>query len=117
MSLFLSRLQEFGKEVDIPLILMGYLNPVMQFGVERFCQKAQEVGIDGLILPDLPLMEYRQEYKALFNRYGLANIFLITPQTSEARIKELDAEVSDFHLCCFHLQYNGGVRMDLAKNN
>jgi tryptophan synthase alpha chain len=75
----------------VPVLLMGYLNPVLQFGVERFCQQAAAVGIDGLILPDLPLDEYEESYQARFRQYGLRAVFLITPQTSEERIRRLDA--------------------------
>lgn len=81
-------------EIDLPLILMGYINPIIQFGIEQFCQYCEKAGIDGLIIPDLPMFEYRTLYKDLFEKNGLLNIFLITPQTSEARIKEID-EVSD----------------------
>ena len=96
LELIFTQIADIRDEVDIPLILMGYLNPVMQFGIERFCQMAEKAGIDGLILPDLPLMEYQQEYRDLFNKHGLSNIFLITPQTSEARIRELDEESQAF---------------------
>lgn len=75
---------------QIPLILMGYLNPVMQYGVERFCKDAAALGIAALIIPDLPLTEYEKEYKHIFEKYGLKNIFLITPQTSEERIRLID---------------------------
>ena len=74
-----------------PVLLMGYLNPVLQFGFEAFCQAAAEVGVDGLILPDLPLAEYEEHYAALMRRHGLRPVFLVTPQTSEARIRQLDA--------------------------
>ncbi|MBF9140432.1 tryptophan synthase subunit alpha [Hymenobacter properus] len=74
-----------------PVLLMGYLNPVMQFGIENFLKRAAEVGVDGLILPDLPLDEYEEQYHALFQQYGLKAVFLITPQTSEERIRRLDA--------------------------
>ncbi len=74
-----------------PVLLMGYLNPVLQFGMENFLRKAAEVGVDGLILPDLPLDEYEEQYHALFQQYGLKAVFLVTPQTSEARIRRLDA--------------------------
>jgi tryptophan synthase alpha chain len=77
--------------ISIPLILMGYLNPIVQFGVEPFCRKCREVGVDGVILPDLPLQEYLDEYKPVFDAQGLLNIFLITPQTSEARIRKIDS--------------------------
>jgi tryptophan synthase alpha chain len=75
---------------------MGYINPVLQFGVERFCQKCQEVGVDGLILPDLPLAEYQLSYQSIFEQYGLLNIFLITPQTSDERIKQIDSVSEGF---------------------
>ncbi len=79
--------------ITVPILLMGYVNPVLQFGVEAFCQKCQEVGVDGLILPDMPASVYEEEYKAIFDKYGILNIFLITPQTSESRIRHID-EVS-----------------------
>ena len=69
-----------GVPVTVPILLMGYINPVLQFGVEAFCQKCQEVGVDGVILPDLPLDLYVAEYKAIFDQYGVQNIFLITPK-------------------------------------
>ncbi|MCA0364338.1 MAG: tryptophan synthase subunit alpha [Bacteroidetes bacterium] len=83
-----------NKEIIVPIVLMGYFNPVYQFGVEEFCKKCQETGIDGLILPDLPVEEYQRNYKAIFDKYGLLNIFLITPQTSSERIKLID-EISE----------------------
>jgi tryptophan synthase alpha chain len=76
---------------ETPVLLMGYLNPVMQFGVEEFCRQAAAVGVDGLILPDLPLDEYEEFYQETFQKYGLKAVFLITPQTSEARIRRLDS--------------------------
>lgn len=93
-ELLFSQLKDIRKSIRIPLILMGYFNPVLQYGVEAFCQKCQEVGIDGLILPDLPIREYRQAYERIFKKYGLINIFLITPQTSPERIRLID-EASD----------------------
>ncbi|MDA1122016.1 MAG: tryptophan synthase subunit alpha [Bacteroidetes bacterium] len=84
------QLHDIRSSINIPLILMGYINPVMQYGIENFCKSCQEVGIDGLILPDLPMYEYLSGYKDIFKKYGLHNIFLITPQTSEERIKEID---------------------------
>jgi tryptophan synthase alpha chain len=85
------QLKNMRQSISVPVLLMGYINPVLQFGVERFCQKCQEVGVDGLILPDLPLAEYQLSYKSIFEQYGLLNIFLITPQTSDERIKQIDA--------------------------
>ncbi|UAB84499.1 tryptophan synthase subunit alpha [Zunongwangia sp. SCSIO 43204] len=88
------QLKDIRSEVSIPLIIMGYFNPILQFGVEKFCAKCEEVGIDGLIIPDLPVDVYNDNYKAIFDKHGLKNIFLITPQTSEKRIRFID-EVSD----------------------
>ena len=85
------QLKNMRPSISVPVLLMGYINPVLQFGVERFCQKCQEVGVDGLILPDLPLAEYQQSYQSIFEQYGLLNIFLITPQTSDERIIQIDA--------------------------
>jgi tryptophan synthase alpha chain len=82
--------------VTVPVILMGYMNPVLQYGFEKFCADAASVGIDGLILPDLPQYEFETEYGAIVKKYGLDFIFLVTPETSEARIKELDALSSGF---------------------
>jgi tryptophan synthase alpha chain len=90
------QLQDIRQKTQIPLVLMGYLNPVMQYGVERFCQKASEIGIDGIILPDMPLQVYVDEYKELFEKYNLSKVFLITPQTPEARIKEIDSHTNGF---------------------
>lgn len=90
------QLATIRETVQIPLILMGYLNPVMQYGVEDFCKKCQEVGIDGLILPDLPLSVYQEEFQSVFEKYGLHNILLITPQTSDARIREIDEASNGF---------------------
>ena len=78
------------------LILMGYLNPVLQYGFERFCADAAAVGVDGLILPDLPEYEYETEYGAIIKKYGLDFIFLVTPETSEDRVRKLDALSSGF---------------------
>ena len=93
-SLLFEQLKDIRKNVHVPLIIMGYFNPMMQFGMEKFCQKCQEVGIDGLIIPDLPLYVYENEYKSLFEKYGLKNVFLVTPQTSSERITQIDA-ISD----------------------
>jgi len=93
-ALLFEQLKNIRKTVSIPLIIMGYFNPVLQYGVEEFCRDCSKIGIDGLILPDLPLDVYQEEYKAIFEKYGLINIFLITPQTSELRIRQID-EASD----------------------
>ncbi|MGS2740467.1 tryptophan synthase subunit alpha [Sinomicrobium sp. M5D2P17] len=88
------QLEGIRETVHIPLIIMGYFNPIMQYGVENFCSRCAEIGIDGLIIPDLPVDIYEEEYKGLFEKYGLANIFLITPQTPDERIRFIDS-VSD----------------------
>jgi tryptophan synthase alpha chain len=93
-KLLFEQLKDIRKTVNVPLIIMGYFNPMMQYGVEAFCQKCQEIGIDGLIMPDLPLAEYITEYKAIFEKYNLKFIFLITPQTTNERIAEID-DISD----------------------
>ncbi|WP_415371827.1 tryptophan synthase subunit alpha [Patiriisocius sp. Uisw_047] len=95
-TLLFEQLKDIRKTVSIPLIAMGYFNPVLQYGVENFCKKCQEVGIDGLILPDLPLAEYTEHYKAIFEKYGLINVFLITPQTSDERIHQIDDASNGF---------------------
>jgi tryptophan synthase alpha chain len=88
------QLKDIRKTVSIPLVIMGYYNPMLQYGVENFCKKCAEIGIDGLIIPDLPVDVYADQYKATFEKYGLINIFLITPQTAEERIRFIDS-VSD----------------------
>jgi tryptophan synthase alpha chain len=95
IKLLFEQLVPLRQKCNVPIVLMGYINPVIQFGVEQFCQKCQEVGIDGLILPDLPIAEFEEGYKAIFEKYGLLNTFLITPQTSEARIRQIDNITSD----------------------
>ena len=82
--------------IHIPVILMGYLNPLLQYGFEKFCAKAAEAGIDGLIIPDIPMYEYEKEYKEVIQKHNLDFIFLVTPETSEKRIKKLDQLSSGF---------------------
>lgn len=89
-ELLFNQLKDIRKSVSIPLIIMGYFNPMLQYGVEAFCKKCQEIGIDGLIIPDLPIDVYVEQYQAIFEHYGLINVFLITPQTSEERIRHID---------------------------
>lgn len=86
-----AQLEGIRDRVDIPLILMGYINPALQYGMDRFLEKAAALGIDGLILPDLPMYEYEKLYRTTFERHGLSQIFLITPQTSPERIRQIDA--------------------------
>jgi tryptophan synthase alpha chain len=90
------QLQGFRNEVTVPVVLMGYLNPLLQYGFEKFCAKAAEVGVDGLIIPDIPMFEYEKEYAAVLKKYGLDFIFLVTPETSDERVKQLDALSTGF---------------------
>ncbi|MGB4414566.1 MAG: tryptophan synthase subunit alpha [Paludibacter sp.] len=83
-------------EIHIPLIMMGYLNPVMQFGFENFCKECSRVGVDGMIIPDLPMSDFLAEYKDIATKYGLEFIFLITPETEESRIREIDSHTNGF---------------------
>ena len=90
------QIKDIRKEVQLPLLIMGYINPIIQYGVEAFCKKAAEIGIDGMILPDLPMQEYLDDYKAIFEKYNLSNIFLITPQSSEERVRWIDENSNGF---------------------
>jgi tryptophan synthase alpha chain len=90
ITMLFRQLKEMRKQVSIPVILMGYMNPVMQYGFERFCKDAKEAGVDGLILPDLPEYEFENEYGAIIQKFGLDFIFLVTPETSPERIMTLD---------------------------
>jgi tryptophan synthase alpha chain len=96
LQLLFKQLNDIRKEVDIPLLLMGYLNPALQYGMEAFCARCAEIGIDGTILPDLPLDIYLQEYITLYDKYKIHNVFLATPQTSDERYLELDRQSGGF---------------------
>ena len=91
-----SQLENIREYINIPLVLMGYFNPMMQFGIEKFCQCCESIGIDGLIIPDLPVDVYHDKYKVLFDKHGLYNMFLITPQTPEKRIRYIDKVSNGF---------------------
>ena len=91
-----SQLENIREYINIPLVLMGYFNPMMQFGIEKFCKCCESIGIDGLIIPDLPVNIYHEKYKILFDKHGLYNMFLITPQTPEKRIRYIDKVSSGF---------------------
>jgi tryptophan synthase alpha chain len=90
IAVLFEQLKDFRKVSNIPLILMGYMNPVLQYGFEKFCKDAAAVGVDGLILPDLPEFEFETEYGAVIKEQGLDFIFLVTPETVEKRIRKLD---------------------------
>ncbi|MCD8080940.1 MAG: tryptophan synthase subunit alpha, partial [Bacteroides sp.] len=96
LKILFDQLRDIRKEVSIPLILMGYLNPIMKFGFENFCRECVACGIDGMIIPDLPYRDYRNEYRAIAERYDLRMIMLITPETSEERVREIDNNTDGF---------------------
>lgn len=96
LNLLFEQLADLRKRVTIPILLMGYANPLIQYGVERFCKKAAEVGVDGVVVPDLPMYEYETLYIDYFKANNLSNIFLVTPQTSEDRIRKIDALSNSF---------------------
>lgn len=91
-----SQLKEIRSHASLPLILMGYLNPIMQLGVEEFCRRCGEVGVDGVIIPDLPFSDYVERFKAPGDKHGIRFIMLITPETSDERIRLIDDNTSGF---------------------
>jgi tryptophan synthase alpha chain len=96
LKLLFDQLKELRNSVSIPVLLMGYVNPIIQFGMEEFCKRCSEIGIDGVIIPDLPMYEYESEYSEYFKKNNLHNIFLISPSTAEDRIREIDSKGSGF---------------------
>lgn len=96
IKVLFEQLEDIREKISIPILLMGYFNPVMQYGVEAFFRKAKALGVDGVILPDLPMAEYESEYKALFEELELSNVFLVTPQTTPDRLKKIDSISSGF---------------------
>jgi len=96
ITVLFQQLKDFRKSIRVPVLLMGYMNPVLQYGFEKFCAAAAAVGVDGLILPDLPIYEFETEYGPVIKKYGLDFVFLITPETSPERIAKVDALSSGF---------------------
>lgn len=96
IAILFEQLQTVRETIDIPIILMGYMNPILQFGLEKFCAAAEAVGVDGIILPDLPMYEFETTYQQLFNHHNLKFIFLVTPETGEERIRKIDKLTSGF---------------------
>lgn len=96
LKLLFDQLKDIRPEVKIPLLLMGYLNPVMQYGFENFCRTCRETGIDGVIIPDLPFKDYMEEYRPIAEQYDVKVIMLITPETSEERIRLIDEHTDGF---------------------
>ena len=96
LKLLFNQLANVRESVEIPLVLMGYLNPIMQFGFDNFCAEANRCGIDGVIIPDLPFEDYLENYKSIAEAYGLHMIMLITPETSNERIRLIDKHTGGF---------------------
>jgi tryptophan synthase alpha chain len=96
VKLLLEQVAEIRKTVKVPIILMGYLNPIMQYGVKQFCEDSAKAGVDGLILPDMPMIEFENSYRAIFEANNLCNTFLISPTTSEERIRKIDDATNGF---------------------
>lgn len=96
LAYLFEQLKALRSQVHIPVLLMGYVNVVLQYGIENFCASCRDAGIDGCILPDLPMYEYEELYKPVFEQYGICNIFLVTPQTSEERIRMIDTSSNAF---------------------
>jgi len=114
ISILFNQLQDMRSTVTVPVILMGYMNPVMQYGFENFCAKAAEVGIDGLILPDLPMYEYETEYGEIIKKYNLNLIFLVTPETKEERLRRID-ELSTGFLYAVSSSSTTGNNKDISE--
>ncbi|HTI94393.1 MAG TPA: tryptophan synthase subunit alpha [Puia sp.] len=96
ISTLFGQLKVMRTSISVPVLLMGYMNPVLQYGFEKFCESAAEAGVDGLILPDLPIYEFETEYGPVMKKYGLDFIFLVTPETSEERVRKVDSLSSGF---------------------
>lgn len=114
LRLLLKQVSELRPQVKVPIILMGYFNPILQFGVKSFCEAAAAAGVDGLIIPDLPLLEYQEMYKATFEANGLQNIFLIAPTTSDKRIRTID-KVSHGFIYAVSSSSTTGAKKDFNK--
>jgi tryptophan synthase alpha chain len=115
LHVLFEQLKDLRKHVTIPVLLMGYVNPIVQFGVERFCMAAAAAGIDGIIVPDLPMYEYEKLYAGYFSANGLSNIFLVTPQTSAERIRMIDELSNSFIYLLSSSSITGG-NLDVSGN-
>lgn len=96
LNLLLEQVGELRSDVNVPIVLMGYINPILQMGVASFCERAAHAGVDAVIIPDLPLLEYQESYQGIFESWGIKNIFMVTPTTSEERIRAIDDSSSAF---------------------
>jgi tryptophan synthase alpha chain len=109
------QLKNIRKKTNIPLIIMGYFNPILQFGIENFCEECELAGIDGLIIPDLPVDVFKENYQSLFNKHKLLNMFLISPQTSDERIRFIDKVSNGFIYMVSSFSITGAVN-SFGKN-
>ena len=114
LKLLFEQLQELRSRVSIPVYLMGYFNTVLQYGVEEFCQSCKAVGVNGAIIPDLPIYEYEALYQDTFKQYGISNIFLVTPQTSEERIRKIDS-LSDSFIYLISSNATTGQNLEVSE--
>lgn len=118
LKVLFEQLKDIRKTVTIPLVLMGYLNPIMQFGFEHFCKQCTECGVDGMIIPDLPFKDYQEHYRIIAGRYNLRIIMLITPETSEERVREIDEHTDGFIYMVSSASTTGAQQdFDIQKRN
>ena len=118
LKVLFEQLKDIRKTVTIPLVLMGYLNPIMQFGFEHFCKQCTECGVDGMIIPDLPFKDYQEHYRIIAERYNLRIIMLITPETSEERVREIDEHTDGFIYMVSSASTTGAQQdFDIQKRN
>ena len=116
IAMLFEQLKDLRDTITVPVLLMGYLNPVLQYGFERFCADAAAVGIDGLILPDLPMLEFEREYKAIVEKYQLHFIFLVTPETGEERTRSIDGLSSGFIYAVSSSSTTGSSQQRIENN-
>lgn len=114
VKLLLEQVKQLRHEISIPILLMGYLNPVVQFGMERFCEQAAAAGVDGLILPDLPLPEFERDYRKIFEENKLSVVFLVSPTTSAERIEKID-RLSNGFIYAVSASSTTGARKDFSE--
>lgn len=118
LKILFEQLSTIREDVNIPLIMMGYLNPIMQYGFENFCRKCSEVGIDGAIIPDLPFDDYISDYKPIADKYNIKIVMLITPETSEERIRLIDEHTDGFIYMVSSASTTGAQKeFDQSKQN
>jgi tryptophan synthase alpha chain len=110
LSILFEQLSDLRRQVSVPVVLMGYLNPILQYGPKRFAQKCNEIGIDGTIIPDLPLSEYRRDFKNHYKSFDIEPIFLVAPDTSPKRIREFDQESDSYIYAISKASVTGGTQ-------